>query len=312
MEETLRLVLGTDAAGQRLDRALADRLPEHSRTRIASWIAQGRVRVDGARRAARDRVAGGETVEVDVPPAEPLRVEAEPIPLAVLYEDEHLVVVDKPAGLVVHPGSGRRGGTLANALAHHAGPLPQVQGEDRPGIVHRLDKDTSGVLVAAKREGAQRALSAAFAAREVEKAYVAVVHGVPAHASGTVEEPLGRSPSHRTKMAVRPGGRAAVTRWEVERALPRHAVLRCRPVTGRTHQIRVHLLALGHPIVGDPLYGRKGAPGEDLAPRLLLHAEWIAFDHPVTGERLALAAPRPPDLLAAIDALAALPPRRRG
>jgi 23S rRNA pseudouridine1911/1915/1917 synthase len=263
--------------------------------------------VDGSRRPGKTRVKGGETLEVRVPPPRPATIEPEARTLAVLFEDEHLLVLDKPAGLTVHPGSGRRGGTLANALVHRLRDLPVAIGSDRPGIVHRLDKDTSGVIVVAKTEPVQRALSAAFAARTVKKEYLAVVHGLPDAKEGSIDLPLGRSPSVRTKMAVRrEGGRAALTRWRVERRLPAHALLRCFPVTGRTHQIRVHLRAIRHPIVGDPVYGSRASPGDDLALRLLLHAHRLAFSHPVTGSPVSFEAPVPPDFASALDRLAAL------
>ena len=295
------MVLPPEAAGTRLDRALADRFPEHSRTVVASWIEAGRVTRDGAPVAGRERVKGGERLLVDVPPPRPTALVPEARALAVLFEDEAILVLDKPSGLTVHPGSGRRDGTLANALVHHLRGLPTLGGADRPGIVHRLDKDTSGVLVVAKTEPAHRALSRAFAAREVEKEYVAVVHGVPAADRGVIDAPLGRSSAGRTRMAVREsGGRAAQTRWEVAERLPRHAVLRCFPKTGRTHQIRVHLREIHHPIVGDPLYGWKSAPGDDAAPRLCLHARRISFAHPLTGERVAFEAPLPADFRSAL------------
>jgi 23S rRNA pseudouridine1911/1915/1917 synthase len=312
--EPLTLVLGPEAAGLRLDRALADRFPEASRTAVASWIEEGRVRVDGAPLEGRARVRGGECVEVRVPPPRPTDLVPEDLPVVVLYEDEHVLVLDKPSGLTVHPGSGRASGTLANALVHRLKDLPTPGGADRPGIVHRLDKDTSGVMVVAKTEPAHRALSRAFAAREVEKEYLAVVHGVPAAPSGRIDRPLGRSSAGRTRMAVREGGREATTEWRVEEALPRHALLRCRPRTGRTHQIRVHLRDAGHPIVGDPLYGWRSSPGDALPGRLLLHAHRLAFPHPATGEVVRFEAPPPPDFLAGVAALRAAPPpkRRRG
>jgi len=312
-DRLLELVLGPAARGRRLDRALADLLPDESRTVVAGWIRQGRVLVDGAPRAPKAHVEGGERVVIRVPPPDPTHLVPEDIPLRVLHEDDELVVIDKASGLTVHPGAGQRAGTLANALAWHLRDLPELGGSDRPGIVHRLDKETSGVMVVARTEAAQRALSAAFAAREVAKVYVACVHGGPADAEGSIDAAIGRATHHRTKMAVRTsGGREAQTAWTVERRLPRHALLHCRPRTGRTHQIRVHLAYLGHPIVGDKTYGRPGAAGEDLAPRLLLHAWRLAFRHPGTGETVSFEAPLPQDLRTALDALAALePPRRR-
>lgn len=304
--------LAAEAAGQRLDRALADRFPDHSRTVVTAWIREGRVLVDGRALPAKHHVSGGEAVEVWIPPPRPSRLEPEDIPLDLLHRDESLLVLDKPAGLTVHPGAGQRRGTLANALTHHLRDLPELGGADRPGIVHRLDKHTSGVMVVALTEVAQRALSRAFAARKVKKTYLACVHGVVDEESGVIEHPIGRSPVARTKMAVRPDrGRAARTAWETERRLPRHTLLRCHPRTGRTHQIRVHLQSLQHPIVGDGTYGRRNAPGEDLAPRLLLHAWRLAFPHPATGKTVSFEAPVPQDFRAALEALAALEPPRR-
>jgi 23S rRNA pseudouridine1911/1915/1917 synthase len=298
-------VLPAEAAGQRLDAAIARALPEHSRTEIARWIADGRVEVDGRARSKRAAVRGGERVTLRIPPPLPATVEPEDIPLRILYEDAHLLVVDKPPGLTVHPGSGQPTGTLANALVHHIRGLPERLGSDRPGIVHRLDKDTSGVIVVAKTEVTQRRLSRAFAARRVKKTYLACVHGLPKEDAGTIARRIGRSPVHRTKMTVvEEGGRDAVTHWAVERRLPRHALLACRPVTGRTHQIRVHLRAIGHPIVGDALYGYRSGVGEKDAPRLLLHAWRLAFRHPETDEDVRFEAPLPDDFREALDALA--------
>jgi len=309
--EILTLRLPREAAGVRLDRALADALPDHSRTVVAAWIADGRVEVDGRTLPAKAKVAGGESIRIRVPPPRPLTVEPEAVALAIVYEDADLLVVDKPAGLTVHPGSGRPAGTLANALVHHVGALPEAIGADRPGIVHRLDKDTSGAIVVAKNERVQRALSAAFASRRVSKTYLACVHGEPADEEGVVILPIGRHPGDRKKMTVVEGGRRAETRWVVERRLPRHTLLRCHPITGRTHQIRVHLKALRHPIVGDPIYGNHGLPGEDLAPRLLLHAWRLAFEHPVTHAAVSFEAPLPADFREALERLSALAPPKR-
>jgi 23S rRNA pseudouridine1911/1915/1917 synthase len=292
----------------RLDRALADRFPHESRTAVAAWIAEGRVTVDGAALAGKTRVRGGERVVVDVPPPRPADLVPEDRALSILFEDDALLVLDKPAGLTVHPGSGRKDGTLANALVFHLRNLPTAFGADRPGIVHRLDKDTSGVLVVAKTDPAHRALARAFAAREVKKEYLAVVHGRVEAEAGRIDLPLGRSSAGRTRMAVREtGGRAASTGWKVEERLPAHTVVRCFPVTGRTHQIRVHWRAQGHPIVHDPLYGWRSSPGDADAGRLMLHAHRIAFAHPTSGEAVAFEAPVPADFAAGIEALRALP-----
>ena len=301
------LVLLGDAGGLRLDRALADRFPEHSRTVIAGWIEAGLVTVNGRVVPGKTKVEGGERVVVDVPAPRPTTLAAEDRPLAILHEDDALLVVDKPSGLTVHPGSGRKDGTLANALVFHLANLPLSGGADRPGIVHRLDKDTSGVMLVAKTESAHRALSRAFAAREIHKEYLAVVHGrVPAE-RGRIDLPLGRSSAGRTRMAVRvEGGRSAVTDYAVEERLPLHTVVRSFPVTGRTHQLRVHWRAEEHPIVGDPLYGWKSSPGDDLATRLLLHAHRISLSHPVSGEQVSFEAAVPAEFLATIAALRSL------
>ncbi len=304
--EYLALQLPPEARGGRLDRAVADQLPTYSRSAITQWIRDGRVRVDGAVLPAKHRVGGGEQVEIVVPPPRPATVEPEAIPLDVIFEDPHLVVVNKPTGLTVHPGRGQPDGTLANALVHHFRGLPELIGSDRPGIVHRLDKDTSGVIVVAKTEAAQRTLSQAFADREIDKTYLACVHGIVQEESGEIDAAIGRSPKHRTLMTLREDGRAALTRWSVERRLPRHTLVACKPVTGRTHQLRVHLLSLHHPIVGDRYYGWRSAAGDAEALRLLLHAHRIAFAHPVSGDRVAFEAPLPADFTRALELLATL------
>ncbi len=309
------LVLPAEARGLRLDKALAERFPEHSRTVVSGWIDDGRVTVDGRAVPGKTKMSGGERVRVDVPAPRSTELVPEARELAVLYEDEALLVLDKPSGLTVHPGSGRQDGTLANALVHHLRNLPTVGGADRPGIVHRLDKDTSGVMLIAKTEPVHRALSRSFAAREVHKDYLAVVHGWVEAERGRIDLPLGRSSAGRTRMAIRvEGGRAAVTDWTIEERLPRHTLVRCFPVTGRTHQLRVHWRSQEHPIVGDPLYGWKSSPGEELTTRLLLHAHRITLAHPVTGTPMTHEAPPPQEFLAALAALRAMPapPRARG
>lgn len=310
-ESPIEVVLGPEHAGQRLDQALAAALPAHSRTAIGRWIREGRVTVGGAAVPPKTRVAGGEQVVVSVPPPLPTTLEPEDIPLSILHEEDSFLVVDKPHGLTVHPGHGQRDGTLANALVHHLRHLPELAGSDRPGIVHRLDKDTSGVMVVARTEPAQRALADAFAQRTVEKTYLACVHGAGVDQEGEIDLPIARSKTHRTRMTVvEEGGRAALTRYEVARRLPEHALLHCHPHTGRTHQIRVHCKAIRHPIAGDPIYGWKTGLGEDLVPRLMLHAWKLAFPHPVTGARVAFEAPMPEVFAATVEALAQLPPRR--
>ena len=297
-----------DAAGLRLDRFLAARAPDLSRTRLQSLIETGRVLVDGRLRKASHRLRAGEVVRVDVPPPVPLALVPEPIPLAIVHEDPALLVVDKPAGLVVHPGAGHATGTLVHALLAHCGPtLSGIGGVRRPGIVHRLDRGTSGLLVVAKTDRAHLALARQLKARTVERRYLALVHGAPPHAEGLIEAPIGRDPRDRLRMAVRPAGagRTAVTRYRVLERFARPVPLTALAVrlgTGRTHQIRVHLAFLGFPVVGDRTYRRRGTPPlpPALAPRvaalggLALHAAVLGFTHPETGERLSFEAPPPP------------------
>lgn len=285
--------------GMRLDRALAE-LSDLSRSRLKALIVEGRVRIDGA--AAGDparKLRAGERIDLAVPPPVPAEPSAEEIPLDVVYEDEELIVINKPAGLVVHPAPGNRGGTLVNALLHHCqGRLSGIGGVARPGIVHRLDKDTSGLLVAAKTDRAHQGLARMFHDHDLERGYLAVVWGRPRLPRGTVDAPIGRSPQNRKKMAVaKQGGRRAVTHWRLLRPVgSRASLLDCRLETGRTHQIRVHLAHIGHPVVGDPLYGgmitnRLGSAPADLQATVkpwstqALHAYLLGFCHPVSGER---------------------------
>jgi 23S rRNA pseudouridine1911/1915/1917 synthase len=312
--ETLRyeFVVKEKNAGRRLDAYVATRFPDYSRSFIQSLMREGAVTLNGGRVKPSHKPVAGDVVLALVPTQRHTAVPPQDIPLDIVYEDEFLLVVDKPSGLTVHPGSGQPDGTLANALVHLFDSLPEVIGADRPGIVHRLDKDTSGAIVVAKNERVQRDLSAAFAARTVKKTYLACVHGAPTANEGVVNLPIGRHPGDRKKMTIAGAeGRASTTRWAVDQRLPRHTLIRCSPVTGRTHQIRVHLKSLRLPIVGDPIYGNHGLPGEDLAPRLLLHAWRIAFTHPVTGEAESFEAPLPPDYAKALERLARLAPPRR-
>jgi 23S rRNA pseudouridine1911/1915/1917 synthase len=305
------LAVHAEAAGQRLDRWLAGRLPALSRSRLQALIAEGHVTVDGRPRAASAKVKAGQSVAVRIPPPVAATPQPEDIPVAVVYEDARLLVVDKPAGLAVHPGAGRPGGTLVNALLHRQRDLSGVGGVLRPGIVHRLDKGTSGLLVVAKDDDAHRALARQFAARSVEKEYLAVVLGVPRARAGVVELAIGRDPVHRRRMSVRAArGRAACSRWEVVEALEGAALLRVRIETGRTHQIRVHLSALGHPVAGDETYGGRAPAGRGRAQAALaalerpaLHAARLAFAHPDDGRRLAFESPLPADLARLVAAL---------
>ncbi len=303
-------------AGIRLDRALQRQLPEQSRTRLKQLILDGRV--TGGGRLLRDpatRAPAGISILVTLPAPAEADPAAQPIPLAIRFEDAHLIVVDKPAGMVVHPAPGNPTGTLVNALLAHCGPtLAGIGGVRRPGIVHRLDKDTSGLIVAAKTEAAHRALSQDFAARRIERAYAAIVWGAPAPAAGEIVENIGRSPANRKKMAVVAAsrGKPALTRYRTERRFAANgiwhaALIECRLSTGRTHQIRVHLAHIGHPLIGDPVYGRAGRRvartaniGAEIAtfPRQALHARLLGFAHPASGEPLRFESELPADMLA--------------
>ena len=301
-----------DDAGQRLDRVLQRHVPELSRSRFKQLILDGAVARDGiAQRDPAQRVQAGQCFAVVLPePADPVPA-AQPMPLAIRFEDEHLIVIDKPAGLVMHPAPGNPEGTLVNALLAHCGDsLAGIGGVRRPGIVHRLDKDTSGLLVVAKTEPAHHALSRDFAGRRIERAYSAFVWGVPVPSAGEISGNIGRSPRNRKKMAVVPEsrGKPAATRYRVEQRFADHAALiECRLLTGRTHQIRVHLAHAGHPLIGDPVYGtragrgmaRLGSEGAAIAgfPRQALHARLLGFIHPATGEKLRFESPLPDDLL---------------
>ncbi len=307
----------------RLDRFLAQSLTEISRSRLQALIAQGAVSIDGETIGDADRaVKQGEVCCVHVPPPEPAIPEAQNIPLNIVFEDSDLIVVNKPAGLVVHPAAGNRDGTLVNALLAHCDDLAGVGGVARPGIVHRLDKDTSGVLVAAKNETTMRGLSKQFAAHSVERAYSAVVWGIPRKSKGVIESNLGRSPFDRKKIGVlRSGGKPAITHYSVLERFGAHdrpfaALIQCRLETGRTHQIRVHLAHLGHPVIGDATYGRSRTPPlarnaqEETAyeaarnfPRQALHAGLLRFHHPKLDKKLSFESPWPGDFTNLISAL---------
>jgi len=295
----VRFVAPAEYAGLRLDQTLARLLPEHSRSRLQGWLRAGRVRVEGVAVVdAKRKIWGGEQIEVEaVPDAAALEDVAEDIALTVVHEDADILVIDKPAGLVVHPGSGNRAGTLLNALLHHA---PGLAAIPRAGIVHRLDKDTSGLLVVAKTLAAQTDLVRQLQARSVRRHYLALVHGKVLH-GGTVDAPIGRHPTQRVKMAVVAGGREARTHYQVRERFAQATLLECRLETGRTHQIRVHLASIGHPLVGDPTYGRRGltrgAADAPLSafPRQALHAWRLALVHPGSGIELAWESPLPAD-----------------
>lgn len=256
------------------------------------------MRLDGAAAKPAAKVRRGQRVEITVPPREPVALTPQDIPLDVVHEDEALLVINKPAGLTVHPGAGRASGTLVNAIAARVPQVLTLGGGLRPGIVHRLDKDTSGLLVVAKTEGALRSLQEQVSARTVRRSYLALVHGIVPQGEGTVDAPISRHPRHRTRMAVVPRGRQAVTRYRVLERLPDATLVEASLVTGRTHQIRVHFAHLGHPIVGDPVYG--GGKGDTGIGRQALHAFRLQFRHPVSGREIAFEAAPPPDFTDAV------------
>jgi len=290
------LTVDRDAAGQRLDRWLAVRIPDLSRSRLQELIDGGHVTVDGAARRPAHRLRGGETVDLDVPPRPPEVLIPEPIALTIVYEDGDVLVVDKPAGMVVHPGAGHARGTLAAALLSHAPQIAGVGGPRRPGVVHRLDKETSGLLVVAKTQASYDSLTAQLAARTVSRCYLAVVHGRVARPHGVVDAPIGRHPHDRVRMAIRPEGRGkrAVTRYRVLERFGGFTCLEARLETGRTHQIRVHCLSIGHAIYGDDVYRLRSTTRLPIAfTGIALHAAALAFVHPKTGIRLEFSSPLP-------------------
>ncbi|MBS4083428.1 MAG: RluA family pseudouridine synthase [Rhizobiales bacterium] len=319
--QRFEIAAGAEDKGARLDRFLADRIAELSRTRLKALILEGAVEVSG--RTVRDpeyRVNAGDEIAVGIPEAEPAKPAGEKIPLDIVYEDKDVVVIDKPAGLVVHPAAGNRSGTLVNALIAHCGAsLSGIGGEKRPGIVHRLDKDTSGLLVVAKNDAAHRSLSEQFAdhgrTNELSRGYLAFAWGAPKPERGTIDAPIARDPRSRVKMAVRKGGKEAVTHYEVLQKYPGAdgkpvaSMVECELETGRTHQIRVHLAKAGHPLLGDAVYGAGFQSKSVLLPqqtqaklkalnRQALHAFRLAFSHPRTGKLLSFESKLPKDLAA--------------
>lgn len=303
---THRLQLPLEAAGQRIDQALAAALPQYSRARLQRWIREGAVQLAGQPVRARDRVRGGETVTVQAAFQADERIGAEVLPLSVIYEDEQLLVLDKPAGLVVHPGAGNRAHTLQNALLAHDAALARVP---RAGLVHRLDKDTSGLLIVARTPESHTRLVSLLAARHIGREYLALVWGRPV-SGGVIDEPIGRDRHARTRMTVSAGGRSAVTHYRIEQRFAAHTLLRVRLQTGRTHQIRVHLAHVGLPIVGDPVYGgrRRQVPDPTVNAALAalgrqaLHAERLRVPL-ADGRELDLHAPLPADFAAVLEVL---------
>ena len=299
--------------GGRLDRWLAEQREDFSRSQIQRLIDQGQVQVNGSPCTIKKyEVRCGDVVQVEIPPSVPMNLEPEAIPLDILYEDEHLLILNKPAGLVVHPAPGHESGTLVHALLAHCQSedgletsLSGIGGVQRPGIVHRLDKDTSGALVIAKTDQAHQHLQAQIQAKTAQREYLGIVYGKPPADSGLVDQPIGRNVGDRKRMAIIPteaGGRSATTYWQIKERLGNFSLVHFRLGTGRTHQIRVHCLELGCPIVGDPLYGKGRALGVNLTGQLL-HAWRLTLDHPVTGVQIQVEAPLPAEFLKALQYL---------
>lgn len=280
-------------AGKRLDHLLQRHLPDYSRSRIQDWIKSGFVFVDGAAQKPSFLIRGGEQIEVRPAELPPLRAFAEDIPVEILHVDQDVIAVNKPSGLVVHAGAGQHSGTLVNALLHHFKTLSSVGGQERPGIVHRIDKDTSGILLIARTDIAHRKLAEQFALREIDKTYLALVQGTVAATEGTIKTPITRDPVRRTRMTTRLGtGRSAITMYRVLERFPRYTYVQVKIGTGRTHQIRVHMASIGHPVAGDTLYGAADAG----RGRFFLHAWRIRFTSPSGGHVIELEAPLPPEL----------------
>jgi 23S rRNA pseudouridine1911/1915/1917 synthase len=291
----MRFALGLGDAGKRLDHCLQERLPGYSRARIQAWIKEGRVRVNGLPAKPSHSMRAGEELEVDPAESPALNAEAEDLPIEILYQDPAVIAIDKPAGLTVHAGAGAHSGTLVNRLVHHFQSLSQVGGSLLPGIVHRLDKETSGVLLVARNDAAHRNLAGQFAARSVKKIYLALVQGAVRADSGRITKPIARDPVRRTRMTTRvSSGRPALTEYRVLERFAGFTFLEIRLGTGRTHQIRVHMADLGHPVAGDKLYGGGKLFGAKMAaPRMFLHAAQIGFTSPATGERVTVEASLP-------------------
>lgn len=300
---TLEARIADTADGWRLDRALADALPTLSRERIKALISTGNVTgPDGQVRDPKKKAPGGALFHIDVPEPDAAHNEAQEIPLNIAFEDEHLIVIDKQAGLVVHPAAGNLDGTLVNALLHHCrGSLSGIGGVARPGIVHRIDKDTSGLMVAAKTDRAHVGLARQFKDHSIDRRYMAIVSGRLETGSGTIDAPLARSPQNRKKMAIVSGGKRAVTHWTLVQPLYEAALVECRLETGRTHQVRVHMASIGHPLIGDPVYGRTKKEHREVLEtmgfqRQALHAAHLGFIHPINGHALAFDSSMPADM----------------
>ncbi|PIW46940.1 MAG: RluA family pseudouridine synthase [Zetaproteobacteria bacterium CG12_big_fil_rev_8_21_14_0_65_54_13] len=313
-ENSLSFTVSTDASGKRLDAVLAAAC-ELSRSRIQILLQEGHVHTYSGKPVsqASAKVWEGERYVITLPPAKPLVLEPEDIPLDILFEDDHLIILNKPAGMVVHPSHGHDHGTLVHALLHHCKSLPGINGVERPGIVHRLDKDTSGSLVIAKTETAHQRMSDIFATHDLNRQYIAWCRGVPSWRVKRIELPIGRHPRQRQKMAVTDSGKESITDASVEHIFGPFSQMRLTLYTGRTHQIRVHLAHENLPVLGDPVYARSYHPGREIFEparqaiatliRQALHAELLEFDHPISGESLSIRAPLPPELASLRDAL---------
>jgi 23S rRNA pseudouridine1911/1915/1917 synthase len=303
--QTSSYTIPADTRRERADKVLAHAFPEYSRAAFQRALERGLVKVDGTVIAQADEVRGGQTIEFSFPEVVSAEIKAVDIPLDVIFEDKHLIVLNKAAGMVVHPGVGTGEDTMVHALlAHCEGELSGIGGVERPGIVHRLDKETTGLLVVAKNDAAHRALADQFASRTLRKEYVALVSGVPKTDSGTVDRSIARHPVHRHRMTTGEGGRPSRTDWQVEKKFGELvALVRCRIHTGRTHQIRVHMKSLGHPVLGDETYGWKQNPVLPVPPRVMLHAEHLVFAHPVSAKVMDLTAPLPKDFKQMVAAL---------
>ena len=303
MTEEREVVVPLEARGRRLDAWLAGVLPQVSRSRVQQLLEAGEITLaGGGYPKANYRLRGGERIQVRLPEPDRLEVKPEAIPLDILYEDEDIIVVNKPQGMVVHPAPGSTRGTLVNALLYHCRDLSGINGVLRPGIVHRLDKDTSGILVAAKNDAAHRGLAAQIKDHSMKRVYLALVHGTVAEPAGRVEAPIGRHPVDRQRMAVTlKNSRPAVTHYRVVEYFPAYTLLEARLETGRTHQIRVHMAFIGHPVVGDPKYGPRHCPFA--LPGQLLHAGCLGFIHPIRGDYLEFTAPPPAIFLQVLDQL---------
>jgi 23S rRNA pseudouridine1911/1915/1917 synthase len=310
------IILQVEAQGDRIDRYLSQHLPDLSRSRIQQLIEQGQVQVnDNVCTSKKAIVQMGDRISLTIPEAKPLDLQPEAIPLDILYEDDSLIIINKPAGLVVHPAAGHESGTLVNALLAHCSNLAGIGGVQRPGIVHRLDKDTTGAIAIAKTDRAHQHLQAQLKAKTARRDYLGVVYGAPSTDSGTIDQPIGRHPVDRKKMTILPvekGGRTAVTHWQVRERLGNYTLIHFQLETGRTHQIRVHSAYMGHPIVGDPVYSSGRSVGVNL-PGQALHAWRLRLQHPVSGEWIEASAPVPPAFSKLLDVLrlraASLTPR---